>query len=539
MKIRYSVVRTWVISILALLFVAFLVALYAVAPTLHRVAEKRTEDYLRARFKSSIQFTDFHVSLYPRTHIVIDGLVMRHEGRTDIPPLIQISTINVYANFASLFSPRPTVSQVVLGGLRINTPPRHPGGKPLIHGTDVDLSKKFPVTIARITADQANITILRTDTKPPKQFEIHQLEMKNFDFTNPAAFHALLTNPLPRGEIHCDGKFGPWEADDPSQTPVAANYTFTNADMATLRGLKGTLSSVGHFSGPLDYLKVEGTTDIPDFALRTSDHPFALHTDFNAIVDGTNGDTYLNLVTAKFGHTTLVTKGEVVDEYKTVKGRTIVMDTVSSSARIEDLLALAVKSNPPVMTGNAKLKANILIPEGNADLLDRLRIDAKFGVADAEFTSDSIQGKIDSLSRRAQGKPKETDLTAVSELDADFKMDNSKVDFSRLNFQVPGADISLLGNYNMDSGALDFYGNLVMKAKLSQTVTGAKSFFLRAVDPFFKGKNGMGTSLPIKVTGTKDHPSFGLDLHRKSQKAELKDEAQKTDSPRREKVARE
>jgi hypothetical protein len=117
-------------------------------------------------------------------------------------------------------------------------------------------------------------------------------------------------------------------------------------------------------------------------------------------------------------------------------------------------------------------------------------------------------------------------------------MDDSKVTFSRLNFAVPGADISLLGNYNMDSGALDFYGNLAMKAKLSQTVTGPKSFFLRAVDPFFKGKNGMGTSLPIKVTGTKDHPSFGLDLHRKSEKAELKDEAQKTDSSKREKVAR-
>ena len=66
MKIRYSVVRTWVISILALVFVAFLVAMYAVAPTLHRLAEKRTEDYLRARFKSSVQFADFHVSVYPR-----------------------------------------------------------------------------------------------------------------------------------------------------------------------------------------------------------------------------------------------------------------------------------------------------------------------------------------------------------------------------------------------------------------------------------------------------------------------------------------
>ena len=59
-------------------------------------------------------------------HVVIDGLVMRHQGRTDIPPLIQISTIDLSANFASLFSPRPTISQVVLGGLRINTPPGIP-----------------------------------------------------------------------------------------------------------------------------------------------------------------------------------------------------------------------------------------------------------------------------------------------------------------------------------------------------------------------------------------------------------------------------
>jgi hypothetical protein len=47
-------------------------------------------------------------------------------------------------------------------------------------------------------------------------------------------------------------------------------------------------------------------------------------------------------------------------------------------------------------------------------------------------------------------------------------------------------------------------------------MTGAKSFFMKAVDPFFKGKNG-GSEVPIKITGTKDHPSFGLDLHRKNE----------------------
>jgi hypothetical protein len=205
-----------------------------------------------------------------------------------------------------------------------------------------------------------------------------------------------------------------------------------------------------------------------------------------------------------------------------------------------------VKSNPPVMTGNAKLKAKILIPEGTQDLIDRLRIDGQFGVAGAEFSSDSVQGKVDSLSRRAQGRPKDLDLTAVSELNATFKMENSDISFSHLNFSVPGADISMLGDYHMNSGQLDFHGDLNMQAKLSQTVTGVKSFFLKAVDPFFKGKNGKGTTIPIRVTGTKDHPSFGLDRHRdkgekndKADKAAYKDQAFKTEYPKSAKTARE
>jgi hypothetical protein len=503
--------RGWIILLLAPLAVAVIVTMYAVAPTLRRVARVRTETYLSERFKSTVEFTGFQVSLYPRIHIVINGLVMRHRGRTDIPPLIQISALAMDANFTSLLSSHPIVSQVTLGGLRINTPPREAGDKPLIQATDADLSRKFPVTIVHTTADQAMITILRRDGKRPKQFEIHRLEMNNFNFTNAAFFHALLTNPVPRGEILCEGQFGPWQANDPSQTPVTAKYMFSNADLGTLKGLRGTLSSEGRFSGPLDYLKVEGRTEVPDFALRTSDHPIALHTDFQAIVDGTNGNTYLNLVTSKFAHTTLVTKGEVVDRYPNVKGRTIVMDTTSNSGRVEDLLLLAVKANPPVMNGSAKLKAKILIPEGNSDLIERLRIDGQFGVAEAEFASDATQQKINSLSRRSQGKPRDVDLTAVSELQGAFKVDKGDVTFSRLGFSIPGAEIALAGSYSIDSGQLDFRGKLTMQAKLSQTVTGVKSFFLKAVDPFFKDKNGKGSVLPIKITGTKDHPSFGLD----------------------------
>jgi len=57
---------------------------------------------------------------------------------------------------------------------------------------------------------------------------------------------------------------------------------------------------------------------------------------------------------------------------------------------------------------------------------------------------------------------------------------------------------------------MDFHGKLMLDAKLSQTTTGVKSFFLKVADPFFKGKHG-GAELPIRITGTKDKPSFGLD----------------------------
>jgi hypothetical protein len=39
--------------------------------------------------------------------------------------------------------------------------------------------------------------------------------------------------------------------------------------------------------------------------------------------------------------------------------------------------------------------------------------------------------------------------------------------------------------------------------------TGWKSLLLKAADPFFK-KKGKRTVLPVKITGTKSDPKFGL-----------------------------
>ncbi|MFY9529899.1 MAG: AsmA-like C-terminal region-containing protein [Candidatus Acidiferrales bacterium] len=515
-----ALMRKWII-VIGVAFLLLLIAIFELGPRIHVMVRNRIERMLQTHFQSKVEFSDFDVSLFPPVHATITGLVMRHKGRTDIPPLIQVREVSMYANLLSLLQNKPRIAFVQLDALQIHTPPRQPGGEALIQRTDQDLEKKYPVIIEEIRAEDAIIVVLRAQPeKPPHEFPIHHLELRDVSFDRPATFHAILTNAIPAGDIDATGEFGPWLPEMPSETPVVAQYTFQNANLGTLKGLKGILSSKGTFGGPLDYLKVDGETDTPDFSLRTTDHPVALHTDFSAVVDGTNGDTYLNSVTARFLHTTLAVSGKVVDVNPEVKGRTIVLDAFSRDARVEDLIRLAVKTDEPIMTGSARLRTKIDIPEGDSDLIERLKLRGQFGIGDAQFTSPEVQGKIDTLSRKGQGQPKDMDINSVlSEMRGNFRVSDGIVTFSNLRFGVAGASLNLSGTYNLDSGALDFHGKLMLQAKLSQMTTGAKSFFLKALDPFFKGKNA-GTVLPIKITGTKDSPTFGLDHGGASNKGE-------------------
>lgn len=509
------VLRSWMVivgAVVGLVCLAFLAAGYALKPTIRRIIRHRVETSLRAQFQSSVQFSDFHIVLLPRVRVVINDLIMRHHGRTDIPPLIEVRQVTVNADLSAFLGTRHEIGSVRLEGLQIHMPPRDSGGPPLTHETDEDLTKKYPIVIDEVDADDALVVILRKHTgEPPNEFVIKKLVMNNVDFERPVAFHAVLINPKPRGEIHCEGQFGPWQADQPSETPGSGNYVFRDADLGALKGISGTLASTGTFSGPLDYLEVEGATDTPNFALRTSARPLALHTDFSAIVDGANGNTILTNVTAKFLNTTLVTHGEVVGPRPNVKP-TIILDVVSDHARIEDLLLLTVKANRPVMTGSAQLEAKILFLEGDEDLMERMQLAGQFGLGEVHFTNSAEQRKVDSLSRRGQGKPKDLDVAdEVSDLQAYFRMERCNVTFSNLSFHVEGASVALVGTYNLDSGEMDFHGNLRLQAKLSQTTTGWRSVVLKPFDRHFTDNHG-ATEIPIKITGTRENPLFVSDF---------------------------
>ncbi len=129
--------------------------------------------------------------------------------------------------------------------------------------------------------------------KPPLLFNVRRLTFGTFVQGKPTAFHVTVDNPLPPGLVGADGQFGPWDTTDIAATPLSGTYTFRDAKLRSLGGIAGTLSSQGSFAGPARALRVQGTTDTPDFEVKSAAHPVHLRTQFQAVVNCTNGDVNL------------------------------------------------------------------------------------------------------------------------------------------------------------------------------------------------------------------------------------------------------
>jgi hypothetical protein len=94
-------------------------------------------------------------------------------------------------------------------------------------------------------------------------------------------------------------------------------------------------------------------------------------------------------------------------------------------------------------------------------------------------------------------------------------MGEGRLSFSQLDYTLPGAEVLLAGDYTLNGETFEFGGKIKTDAKVSQMVASKwKSLMLKPVDPFFK-KNGSGAEIPVKVSGTKSAPKFGLDLKHK------------------------
>jgi AsmA-like C-terminal region len=482
------------------------------------ILRARVIETLSTRFKSKVELDTFRVSVFPALQVSGGGLRIfgETEGRQPaIQPLIQVAEFRFQTGIRDLFRSPAHVNTVYVKGLELNLPPKQERAQ---MKNVAPQGGKIGIIVDHLVSDTAQL-VINTDKpgKLPLLFSIERLTMTRVGPNEPMHFEADLVNPKPVGNIHSGGSFGPWQADSPRDSPIQGTYSFSHADLSTIKGIGGILSSTGKYDGTLDHILVDGTTDTPDFSIAICGRPVPLHTDFHAVVDGTSGDTYLQPLHAKLLDSWLEATGSVV-RTKDPQGHRVELDVKIDHGKIEDLLKLAVKRDPPFMRGAVELKTKFELPPGEPDMADRLQLAGSFQMARTSFTNPEVQDKVDAISMRSQGKPKlaEDNIpdNVKSELSGTFRLLDGLLSFSQLQFQVPGTQLDLTGDYNLDGNQFDFRGKVRMDAKVSQMVSGWKSILLKPVDPFFH-KNGAGTEVPVKITGTKTELHFGTDFHDK------------------------
>jgi hypothetical protein len=144
----------------------------------------------------------------------------------------------------------------------------------------------------------------------------------------------------------------------------------------------------------------------------------------------------------------------------------------------------------------------------------KLRLTGEFAIDRATFRNFDVQRRISTLSQRGRGdETPEEGESVVSRLRGQFALRQGSLAFSNLTFAVPGAMVQLAGSYHLESEVLDFTGHLLLDASLRDTTSGFKAVLATLAQPFFRRPGG-GTKLPIRVTGTRSKPQFGLDKRR-------------------------
>jgi hypothetical protein len=493
----------------------FVIVVEVVAGRAGPILKGRIVETLSTRFNSRVELESLQVSVLRGLEVTGDGLRIYPPdsvvaaGAKD--PLIALKHFSFHSGILGLFFKPMHVGSVAVAGLEINIPPREMRRQSSGHGQK---GGKIKIVVDEIICDDSRLIIgTSKPDKDPKRFELKHIVLQNVGPNTPWKYEATLTNAVPRGEIHAKGKFGPWQTEAPGDSLVTGHYTFKHADLNTIKGISGVLSSIGDFKGQLDRIEIDGTTETPDFSLDTANHPIPLHTRFHAIVDGTSGDTYLQPIDAQLGGSHFTTSGAVINIKG--KGHRIALDIDVRDCHLQDFLALAVKTEPPVMTALISTKSKLQIRPGPESVSQKLGLDGQFTLTKIHFTSAEVQDKVDMLSLRAQGKPKQAKSGAsdvASQMKGRFVLSAGILQFSGLTYKLPGADVNLLGEYSLDGQKFEFHGRVLTNASISQMVDSWwKSLLLQPASLIFKKKGG-GADIPVSISGTKGKPIFGIDV---------------------------
>lgn len=450
---------------------------------------------------SQVTISRFYESYFPHPGCTAEGVVFRRRlAPAGAPPLISIRWLKMQGSFWGLFTKH--LAWIHADGMSIFIPAQD----------NENFRSSSDVTIDELKATNGTLEFASRDkTKQPSKFTIYEYTLRDLGgFRAAVPFHARLDIPEPPAQITTSGKFGPWRPGKAGQIPVSGTYNLENGNLDVFQGIAGTLSSAGNFQGTLDRISIQGTTDVPNFAVTAGSHHLDLKNDFKALVNARTGDISLESVESHFWRTTVFSRGTIARRGPE-NTRLTEIDLQSQNGRIEDVLGLYISDDKSPMTGVTNMRAHVTISPPLHPFLRVVKLQGDFGVDAGKFTKFETQKDVDKLSAEARSENDQDPARVVSNLKGHTDLTDGTATFTGLTFAIPGAHARMHGTYNLISERIDLHGTLAMDSSLSHTAHGPKALLLKFMQPFFKRKRG-GSKVPVKITGTYDQPAFGLDL---------------------------
>jgi hypothetical protein len=232
------------------------------------------------------------------------------------------------------------------------------------------------------------------------------------------------------------------------------------------------------------------------------------------VVNCTNGDVNLQSIRGELEKTSFAVAGEVAGKTNP-HSKVASLQVNDAGGRIEDWLRLLAPEQRPAMTGPISFQAHVTVPGGRRPFLQRVRLGGDFELTGVTFTKEKTKHGVSELSLRAQGQklPDENEPLPkiLGNLSGHVDLFDGVAHFSNLSFTVPGAHASMHGTYSFIDETIELHGHLEVETKFSATATGPKGLVTRVVEPLFAKSRGKGEILPVKLTGSYDHASYGLD----------------------------
>lgn len=451
---------------------------------------------LQEAVQGTVQFGSFHQTYFP-PGCVAENVVLRPHSSPSNP--ITVRKLTIQGSYHGLFTKHVPVFH--LDGVHVVSQ------KPILFFGLSQNKSNSKATIDEYVFTDSTLEMEGGAGKPPLKFEIARLILRSPNPHGAVQFETTLRNPKPQGELHISGSFGPLKKETAAQTPISGMYSFRHADLGAFHGIAGILGSDGNFQGTLQQFAVGGKTEMPDFEVKDAGHKITLNTQFQALVNGKNGDVQLKQVMARLGGSDLALDGTVARS-PGQKGKITSVDLLLRQGRIQDFLFLFLKDRVPPMTGQFSFRGHAILPPGKEPFDQKVELEGDFGIGGARMSNPKTQGNLEQLSERAEGEKDAAPERIVSDLKGHVVLRNGIATFSHLSFKVPGAKAKLHGTYSLVTHQINLHGRLLMQAQLHQATGGMKSFLLKIINPFLKKNHHGGGVVALSVTGVYPHPIY-------------------------------